>query len=552
VAVVGAGPAGIVTALELERRGFSVCLLESGFPRHSRFAQKLGDSDEFDPQRHAPMNVCTRRQLGGAPVIWGGRCVPYDPVDFDKRPYIPHSDWPIKYQDLVSYFDKASEYCFTGPAKFSTHDLEEIRQKSIVPGLEDDEILTTTLERWSLPTNFGKEYRERLRCSSLIQVYFGITVTEVVCNNEGDHIDHLVAKTEGRAPFIVRCRYLVLACGGLDTTRLLLASRRHHSEGIGNRSGLLGRFYMGHISGKIAQVHFTGNPRQTVFGYHRDRLGVYVRPRFSFSRQFLHSNRLTNVVAWLANPAIGDPTHGNGVLSFAYLALASPFGRYLAAEAIRQAAIANRGPKSIARHLRNIACDPLRTMHFAVTFGYQRYLAWRRIPGFFQYAASNTYDIHYHGEQVPNHQSRVWLSSKVDELDMPRLNIELRYSQQDIDSVIRAHRYIDSYLQRHDAGYLTFTSSNLEEAVWAQAADGYHQIGTTRMSAEANDGVVDPDCCVHGIDNLYVASSSVFVTSGQANSTFMILVFALRLAEHLGAQLERRRTAAVDSTSLVV
>jgi choline dehydrogenase-like flavoprotein len=98
---------------------------------------------------------------------------------------------------------------------------------------------------------------------------------------------------------------------------------------------------------------------------------------------------------------------------------------------------------------------------------------------------------------------------------MPRLKIDLRYSQQDVDSVIRAHQYIDEYVQRSNAGYLAYKSRNLEEAVWAQAADGYHQIGTTRMSESPRDGVVNRDCRVHGIDNLYVASSSVFVRSGQ-------------------------------------
>jgi len=62
---------------------------------------------------------------------------------------------------------------------------------------------------------------------------------------------------------------------------------------------------------------------------------------------------------------------------------------------------------------------------------------------------------------------------------------------------------------------------------------GFHQVGTTRMSARAEDGVVDANLAVHGFPTLHVASSSVFPTSGQANSTFMIVVFALRLVEHL-------------------
>jgi hypothetical protein len=293
---------------------------------------------------------------------------------------------------------------------------------------------------------------------------------------------------------------------------------------------------MGHISGKIARIHFNGDPRRTIFGYWRDRDGVYLRPRFSFSREFQHAVRLTNLVAWLANPLIGDPAHRNGALSFAYLALASPLGRCFVSEAIRRAAITSAPVGCTLKHLRNMGSHPLSTLLFIATFGYKRFLAWRRVPGFFQYAASNEYDLHYHGEQVPNYDSRVFLSHNSDELGMPRLNIDLRYSQQDVDSVLRAHQYIDNYLHRRGAGNLNYCSTDLECDVWKQAADGYHQIGTTRMSRDPGNGVVDEHCRVHGIDNLYVASSSAFVTSSQANSTFMIVVFALRIADHIRSE----------------
>ena len=69
---------------------------------------------------------------------------------------------------------------------------------------------------------------------------------------------------------------------------------------------------------------------------------------------------------------------------------------------------------------------------------------------------------------------------------------------------------------------------------------GCHQAGTTRMSERPEDGVVDANLAVHGVPNLHVASSSAFVTSSHANSTFMILVLALRLAEHLRGELSSR------------
>jgi choline dehydrogenase-like flavoprotein len=114
-----------------------------------------------------------------------------------------------------------------------------------------------------------------------------------------------------------------------------------------------------------------------------------------------------------------------------------------------------------------------------------------------------------------------------------RLNINLQFTQQDVDSVIASHKYWDEYLQQHNCGRLKYVTNDINASVWEQAGDGYHQIGTTRMSADPNAGVVGTNCNVHGVDNLFIASSSIFVTSGQANSTFTILSFALRLADHI-------------------
>jgi choline dehydrogenase-like flavoprotein len=120
-----------------------------------------------------------------------------------------------------------------------------------------------------------------------------------------------------------------------------------------------------------------------------------------------------------------------------------------------------------------------------------------------------------------------------------KLVIDLRYSQQDVDGVLRAHEIWDEHLRRHGCGYLEYTVADRAAAVWEQAADGFHQAGTTRMSAHPDDGVVDSDLRVHGIRNLYVASGSVLPTSSQANTTFMIVVFALRLADHLAQAIPR-------------
>lgn len=534
IAIVGSGPAGIVLALELAKAGYEVALIESGRLHFSKEIQNLGEASHFDPQFHAPMSECTRRQLGGTSIIWGGRCLPYDPVDFDQRPYIQNSDWPVTYREITGYFQRACDYFFCGQSEFNIKNISNIQQKSIVPGLPDAEVLNSTLERWSLPTNFGKEYFHDLQQSQKIKLLYGLTCTEIETNEQGTQVELLHAKTLGDKTIHVKCQKYVLAGGALNTTRLLLASDRKHPGGIGNHSGLLGKFYMGHLSGDIALVNFTTPPKDTVFGFDRDPDKIYVRRRFSFTREFLHEKQLPNIVAWLGSPKFGDPSHQNGVLSSAYLALNMPVLRnYLTSTAMRKAAIGKENQGVYRAHIMNVLKDFKQAIAFVPRFGYGRYIAKRKIPALFVYSAANEYPLHYHSEQIPNPNSTVTLSDERDAIGMRRLNINLQFTQQDIEGVIQAHRYWDQYLREHNCGYLKYVTDDPESSVWEQAGDGFHQVGTTRMSEHPQDGVVGTNCNIHGLDNLFVASSSIFVTSGQANSTFMIVAFALRLADHL-------------------
>lgn len=536
VLVIGAGPAGIALSLKTAGAGLKTVLVESGGPGREDFPQTLADTPHYDPVRHAPMTDATRRQLGGASVIWGGRIVPYDPVDFDHRPYVSGPDWPVTYDAVRHYFTEASRLCFSGEPTFSAHEIPQIRDATLVPGLPDGDVLTSSLERWSLPTDFGREYGSVLRSSPCLKLVTGLTAVEVVTGETGRDVRCIRARRQDGGEEILRARSYVLACGGLETTRLLLASDRHHVAGIGNHSDKLGRFYMGHISGKIANVQFTTDPRRTKYGYARDADGVYLRHRFSIARDVQHRERITNVVGWLANPPIADPSHGSGVLSFAYLALSSPlFGRYFVADAIRKANVGTEGRKHTVQHLLNMLRDAPATAAFVPMFAVRRFMLRRRVPGFFVPSRSNCYPLHYHGEQVPNADSRVTLARDTDPLGLRRLAIDLRFSQQDVDGVLRAHELWDRHLREHRCGRLEYTYADRDSAVWEQASDGFHQAGTTRMSKHPDDGVVDSNLRVHGLSNLFVASGSVLPTASQANTTFMIVVFALRLADHLQA-----------------
>ncbi|HEY2283747.1 MAG TPA: GMC family oxidoreductase, partial [Solirubrobacteraceae bacterium] len=270
---------------------------------------------------------------------------------------------------------------------------------------------------------------------------------------------------------------------------------------------------------------------------------VYVRRRITFSRELQLDRGLVNAAIWLVNPPIADPAHGSGVLSFVYLILVSPLGRFVIAEGIRQAHIDSAEPVSIRAHLRNVFRNLGPAVKFALGFGYKRFVKrGRKVPGFFVPSAVNTYPLLYHGEHIPHAESHVRATSERDALGVPRLETRLWFSDEDVQSVLRAHRELDAYLREHDLGYVEYLYDDCEAAVRKQLFGGYHQAGTTRMSSCPEDGVVDKRLAVHGFDDLYVASGSTFVTSGQANTTFMIVAFALRLADELHRQLVRPST----------
>jgi choline dehydrogenase-like flavoprotein len=322
-----------------------------------------------------------------------------------------------------------------------------------------------------------------------------------------------------------------------------LASRLADGSAIGGHSDHLGRWYMGHVEGVAATVRFSSAPRATIYDYERDEDGVYVRRRFTFARDFQTSEALPNLAAWLVHPELAAAAHRSGILSFAYLALASPLGRFLAPEALRGPMTGRRIPgvpyggvdrSPVMDHVKNLIRDAGATSRFAVEFGARRFLArGRRAPGFAVYNRDNLYPLLYHGEHVPRRDSRVTLDEQRDAVGMPRLRVDIRFGDADVHGVLRSHRLLDRYLRQHGAGWLEYHSDDVAADVRRRMGGGFHQSGTTRMSARPEDGVVDANLAVHGFPTLHVASSSVFPTSGQANSTFMIVVFALRLVEHL-------------------
>lgn len=523
VCIVGTGAVGLTMAARFADLGLDVLVLEAGGDQSDPASQDFYAGEVADPRVHWPLDTYRIRALAGTTGLWGGRSIPFDPIDFEPRAWVRHSGWPIAYDEVARYYPAAMEAAEAGA-------FDHTPSAPIVPGL-DDEWLHTTIERFSRPTNFWTRYGSKLTKAGNIRVITHAPVTGIRLTHDGRAVDHLEVRAPSGARWQVVARRHVLAAGGLETARLLLVSDDVQSAGIGNAGGWLGRGYMGHLAATFGVARFTGAKKSIGFDYERDADGIYIRRRIAPTPAAQRRFELLNCTARLHIRDANDPAHGDPVLSLMFLAAFRVKYEYS-----RSAREADRSIGPYLRHVGNIARHPFQLLHFLRTWGVKRYLSSRRIPSIALPSRDNTYPLEFVSEQSPNWDSRVMLSDQRDAFGVRRLKVDWRVADADFEAGRRAFRLLADELVRTGTGTLDYDADRLRDALLDAGAYGGHHSGTTRMAASPRDGVVDGDCRVHGVGNLYVASSSVQPTSSQANPTLTAIAMALRLADHLKAQ----------------
>ncbi len=529
ICIVGSGAAGISLALALLDSGLSVLMLEGGGERLEESAQALYDGAVADPALHAPPIKYRRRGFGGATAIWGGRCVPFDPIDFEQRPWIAGSFWPFGLETLLPWYAQANELCEAGRFAYTVQAAFAEGARPMLAGFQGKEISDTTLERFSIPTDFGARYRARLAQCRTLRVLLHANVTQLRPGEDGRTVESAdVACLHGHR-FTVRARRFVLAVGGLETPRLLLASRTRHDAGIGNDGDQVGRNYMCHLAGTLGRLALAGSREDIWHGYDVSDDGIYCRRRLALTAAAQRRRRTGNFIARLHHPRIPDPAHGTGALSALYLA--KPFISYEYSRRLH-------GDGRVSawdwlRHARNVARDPAGTGGFLLHWLARRTLAARKYPSVIVACRTRQYSLDFNAEQEPNPASRITLTQDKDALGVQKIMVDWRHTAMDMHTIREGFAVLASELAASGTGVLSYDPAEVDMAALRDGAYGGHHIGTARMSATPRTGVVDADCRVHGMRNLFVAGSAVFPTSSQANPTLTIVAMALRLGDYL-------------------
>jgi choline dehydrogenase-like flavoprotein len=503
VCVIGAGAAGITLARALTGAGIGVCVLESGGLAPELETQQL-NRGSIGGLPYAPLEAARLRALGGTTGHWSGWCRPFEASDFEKRPWVPDSGWPFGRAELDPFYGPAFELVRAGPgATTQAAAKADARATGATLAGADVENMVFWL---SPPARFGTLYRKDLESARNVEVLLHATATRLVTAKEGGAIERVEVAAPGGRRFSVRARSYVLAAGGIENPRLLLASPSPNGKGLGNEHDLVGRYFMDHAGIPVGTAMVFGAEAALRFYDRHVRaasIGGAPAPAIGAIR--------------LTDAAVRRRELLNGSVLLEETDRSEAFG-------LRGLGGADESAGQVARNFFAYSDDAIAD-------------AWRK--AFRPEERGRLFRVVSILEPSPNRESRVVLTRERDALGMPRVRLDWRLKADDRRTAMTTLDLLSRALGGAGTGRVLI---RLDEASgWpplpeGRISHGWHHMGTTRMHDDPRSGVVDRNCRVHGLGNLYVAGSSVFPTYGFAQPTLTVVALALRLAQHLNAQ----------------
>ena len=507
--IVGAGAVGIAMARELIGQPIRVVLLSSGDLRFRRRPQSLYEGENIGAAGKS-LYRSRFRMFGGSTTRWGGLCRPLQKIDFERREWVPHSGWPFSREDLEPFYRRAQEVCNLGPYEYDVA-YWTAHGERVLP--VDTRHLSVDVLQFAYPSDLGVAYGDELASAGNIDVHHHADVLEIEVDDNVRHVTGLRVASERKRGRVVAGTYVV-ACGGIENARLLLASNAVVPAGLGNQHGLVGRYFQDHPYFSLGYYE-PSEPRydrtlHVIEDYERVGCEQKALAAFALPEDLLRRERLNGAALYF----LRRPDYKTQPEYF------SPGGQSFI-ELVDMLRSGERPGRHLGRHVRNVVAG---LGDVATSLGRQVRELFEPRPRLALRAVI---------EQTPSADSRVMLGERRDHYGMPRVQVDWRLNADDQRGLARLREIVRHEFGRLGLGRLVEPEA-LGEAGWpASMTGGMHHMGTTRMHADPRQGVVDPDCRVHGLANLYVGGNSVFPTGGVVNPTLTIVALALRLADHL-------------------
>ena len=501
VCIVGSGAAGLTLASHL--RGLRVLIVEAG----GRRPGLDGLAGEAADWAFTGFEQGRARAFGGATRLWAGQCIRLDPIDFERRDWVPYSGWPITADDLAPFYDRAEAFLGVAGAVYGASTWQSF---GIGVPCFDGADATPKFTVYMPQPDFTKHVGHALVRRTGIDLLLHAAVTGLELNESGQQVAGVAIAGKGGRTGRVRARSVVLCGGGIDNPRILLASDSVMAGGVGNARGLVGRFFQDHPSGTTGLIATPAcGVVQNQFRMLR-KAGRRYWPKLALTEAAQRRGHFLNANALM----LYDYEDGSA------LARAKAV---LAAVALRDPARIAAGALRVVPHMPELVG---RAVHTAAT-GKAPVFKPRRVM------------LKAHVEQRPDPDNRITLSPERDRFGMRLPRLAWRVHAEELRTLRAVTEAVGQVFQRQGWGEMQVAPWLCEgtEAARPHLEDTYHHHGTTRMATTPADGVVDPHCQVFGVENLYVAGSSVFPTSGYANPTLTIVALAIRLADTLTQRL---------------
>jgi choline dehydrogenase-like flavoprotein len=557
--IVGGGPAAYAIAREFRNSAVRVLILESGLRNQDAAHDALNRLESVGEPSSEARTLQRRRfhgasaplwsheaqafgvrcrVLGGSTDVWAGKSAAFDPIDYAARDWVPHSGWPVTADDMRPFIDRAADILNLGPNTYDEGFWALSGATPPGPPLDPD-LLRSFFWQFSRSrtdrldfTRFKREFE--LLDAPNVRVVINATATCLRPDVRGTAVQCVEVTSLEGVVRQVRTRVAVLAAGAIENPRLLLLSRRQTGNPFGDRFGLVGRFMMDHPSATIGRfARRDCAPITRRFGFYglgRDgQVHMYMHG-LALSPELQRRESLLNCAAYMMEDrAPDDPWaalrrllrgDSDRPLSDALTTLA---GSGLVAKGMASRLLSST---ALPNSVRGKLIDAL--VRYAPN-GVVREYRERGLPH--KLAGINIDAI---TEQRPNPDSRLTLGEARDALGSPIAKVDWRIDVEAYQSLIRMGRLIAQELPRVGLPEPVLEPWVVEERPdIAPIIDMAHTAGTTRMSGDPRSGVVDTDCSVHGLNNLYIAGASVFPTSGHANPTLMVIAMSIRLADRL-------------------
>ncbi len=318
VCIIGAGVAGITIARELEKQGIDTCVLESGGLVADDATRDLARGEAIGLD-YLFADGCRGRYFGGSSNCWGGWCRPLDAWDFERRDWIPHSGWPFGLDELDPWYRNAHEVLKLGLVNFEPLFWElaigrkDVRRMPLCTGDVRD-----TISQFSPPVRFGRQYRTELSRARFVRVFLHANVTQIIPDALCTRIEQVRVRTLTGRQATVSARLFVLATGGIENARLLLASNEIATEGLGNAHGLVGRFFMDHprmLKGSVSfSPAWSRNKLYDIKYNYMNRAvsahGVKIAAQLALTRKAMERERLLNARLCFCSEFPGEGSAG--------------------------------------------------------------------------------------------------------------------------------------------------------------------------------------------------------------------------------------------------